>query len=162
MEAEVVAVEVEVVAVEVEVEVVVGGRASRTAHVERQLLLIFVHHLLRLVVRALLQLVEVEAVGAADGDGEPLLVDRNLLDVALAPDPRRLLRHHVLHHHIGHVVPVRVALAVQPVHLEAGASRLRRIAPNCARIAPELRAQCTVENISWYMQIAPSFVPIAT
>ena len=58
--------------------------------VERQLLLVFVHHLLRLVVRALLQLVEVEAVGAADRDGEPLLVDRNLLDVALAPDPRRL------------------------------------------------------------------------
>ena len=103
-----------------------------------------------------------EAVGAADGDGQPLLIDRNLLDVALAPDPRRLLGHHVLHHHVGHVVPVRVPLAVQPVHLEAGASRLRRIAPNCARIAPELRAQCTVENISWYMQIAPSFVPIAT
>jgi len=48
------------------------------------------------------------------------------------------------------------------VHLEEGASRVRRIAQNCARIAPELRASRTVENISWYMQIAPSFVPIAT
>ncbi len=36
---------------------------------------------------------------------------------------------------------------------------------NCAELrqnCAELRASRTVENISWYMQIAPSFVPIAT